>query len=85
MLETGSSVQTSTNSEKVTFSPENLKHFSVTALRDLLSPIAVAPAITPAMTSRPICIWDPYDIDAPPFPLPPSTPTKTVSRNLESH
>ena len=69
-IDSGSTVQTSSNSENFNFSSESLLTPTVTVQKPPLSPLPVAPAITPAITPRPIYIPDPSDIDSLPFPRP---------------
>ena len=59
----GSIVQTSSKSEEFNSSSENSVTPIIAAQKSALSPILIAPAITPTDTSRSILISDPSDID----------------------
>ena len=78
-IDTGSIVQTSESSEKPTLSSEKCKNASVTAQSPPGSPIPVPAAIFPAITTRPIHILDPSDIDPDPLPPPSLILTKAVA------
>ena len=82
-IDTGSTVQTPGNSEKVNSSSENSITPTLVAQRSLQSKIAVALAFAPAITPRTIHILDPSDID-PPFSIPPPVLTETVARRSKS-
>ena len=83
VLDTGSILQTSSNSEKHIYSSENSIFSIVAGQRPPLSPISVIPAITPAITFRPRHILDPSVIE-PSFPSPTPPLTKTVARKSNS-
>ena len=77
-------MKTSSNSEKFNSSFEIVLTPTVTVQKPPLSPIPVAPAITPAITHRRIHIPIPSDIDPPPFPLTPPRLTKAIAGNSKS-
>ena len=81
-IDTRSIVQTSSTSENFDYSA-NSKAPTLAAHRPPSLTILVAPAITPAHTSRPIHITVTSDIH-PPFPLPPPLLTKTVAKTSKS-
>ena len=79
VIETGSNVKSWSKSENF-FSPlEKIK--TLTVQKPPLSTMPVAPAITPAITPRPI---DPSDIDPPPCPFSPPLLSKIVARKSKS-
>ena len=76
-IDTGSTVETSINSDPINSSSENLILSTVTVQNPPQSPIPVAPAITPAINRIPIHDPDLSEVDALPFPLPPLQLTQT--------
>ena len=81
--DTGPTVQTSSNSEKLNSFFKNSKTPTAAAQRPPISLIPLAPAIIPLNIPGTIHIPDPSDID-PPFPLPLPPLTKTVARKSDS-
>ena len=82
LIDTGSTVQTPRISEKNSCSGKSTTP-AVAAQRPPLSPIPVAPAVTPVNTHRPIHIPDPLDFDLL-FPLPPSLLTEVAARKSKT-
>ena len=78
-LGTGSTVHKSNNSEQNNSYSENSKNSTVTVQKPPLSSLAVAPAVTPAVTSRPNHFLDQCDVDPPPFSLTPQPVKKNCS------